>query len=198
MISRVNNYHKEIAMDLPIFKYFPDPVGLGSIVASENECVCCKKQRGYVYALNPYAPEDHCEEICPWCIADGTAAELIEGQFNDELGVGGHGAWEEVSPEIIDEVSKQTPGFAGIQDEQWFTHCADAAEFHGYVTKERLISMGPKVVEDFLESLGEETYSEFLEFGSELLETIREDGAGQGYIFRCRHCGCHGGYVDRT
>ncbi|MCK5338820.1 MAG: CbrC family protein, partial [Bacteroidales bacterium] len=33
-------------MDLPKFKYHPDPLKSGSIVRSENECECCGKKRG--------------------------------------------------------------------------------------------------------------------------------------------------------
>lgn len=185
-------------MNLPVFKYFLDPVGCGSIIESTNECISCKQSRGYVYALSPYAPGDHDEEICPWCIADGSAAKLVEGQFNSAEGVGGYGAWEIVPEKIVEEVALRTPGFAGIQDEQWFTHCSDAAQFIGYVTTERLVAMGPKIVGEFLESLGEgDTYEDYLDFGCETLDRMGEEGSMQGYLFKCLHCGCHGGYADR-
>lgn len=183
---------------LPIFRYFPDPIAMGSIIESPNECECCGESRGFVIADVVYADGDYCEKICPWCVADGRAAVLMGGEFNCREGVGGNGAWDDVTGSIKDEVATRTPGFLAIQDNQWFTHCSDAAEFHGFVTKEQLVSMGPKVVSQFLESLGEDTYEDFVEFGStELMDLIREGvGRGKGYLFKCKHCGCHGGYVD--
>lgn len=186
-------------MSFPIFKYFADPIGCGSFIESGNVCVSCHLARGYVYAISPYAPNDHDEEICPWCISDGSAAKLIDGKFNSTEGIGGFGAWDNVSNAVVEDVSLKTPGFAGIQDEQWFTHCADAAQFVGYATTERLLALGPKVVSEFLESLGEgNTYEDFVEFGDETLDRMSEDGPAQGYLFKCLHCGCHGGYVDQV
>ena len=41
-------------MNLPTFKYHPDPIASGSVEPSETECVCCGKARGYVYTANAY------------------------------------------------------------------------------------------------------------------------------------------------
>jgi hypothetical protein len=43
-------------MDLPTFKYHPEPVATGSVVLSQNECECCGKVREYIY---------HSSEKCP-------------------------------------------------------------------------------------------------------------------------------------
>ena len=66
--------------------------------------------------------------ICPWCIADGTAAARFGAAFTDAAGVGGYGDWDDVPPSVVDEVSQRTPGFTGWQQERWWTHCGDAAE----------------------------------------------------------------------
>ena len=42
-------------MDLPHFKYHPDPIKTGSVKESDEPCECCEKARGYVYAGSPYS-----------------------------------------------------------------------------------------------------------------------------------------------
>ena len=39
--------------------------------------------RGYAYTAGFYAEED-VDAICPWCIADGSAAARFDGSFTDE------------------------------------------------------------------------------------------------------------------
>lgn len=70
-------------MQLPNFKYNPDPIKLGVIIKEETLCPVCKETRDYVYE-GPFFSEDDVEGICPWCIADGSAAEKCEGEFQDE------------------------------------------------------------------------------------------------------------------
>ncbi|WP_281168175.1 CbrC family protein [Sporichthya polymorpha] len=56
--------------ELPVFRYHPDPVGTGSIEATEDTCEFCDLPRGWRYTANIYAEEEF-ETVCPWCIADG-------------------------------------------------------------------------------------------------------------------------------
>src|SRR5690606_1019313 len=88
-------------MDLPVFKYHPDPIGTGSIVESDTECACCGRARGYVYAGPVYSEEEYNECICPWCISDGSAHEKLDASFTDEDGVGGNGDWDQVPAEVV-------------------------------------------------------------------------------------------------
>lgn len=186
--------------DLPVFKYFPDPVGAGSIEESSAACVCCNAVRGYIYVRTPFATGDYNSKLCPWCIADGSASKLIGGVFSSVLGLGGElEQWDEVSADVVDEVTRRTPGFWTLQNDQWYTHCGDAAVFLGHINEEQLIAKGQEVTRDFIECLGEESYEDFLEWGTtELLHMMKDGGEGQGYLFRCRHCGKHGGFVDYT
>jgi uncharacterized protein CbrC (UPF0167 family) len=106
-------------MQLPTFKYHPDPLATGSVIKSDAECVCCGEARGYVYAGPVYAEEEYEQSICPWCIADGSAHDDLGATFTDEDGIGGHGEWDDVQQDVIDEVAHRTPGFTGWQQEQW-------------------------------------------------------------------------------
>jgi len=36
-------------MDLPTFRYHPDPLASGSIAASDAACACCNQHRGFIY-----------------------------------------------------------------------------------------------------------------------------------------------------
>ena len=180
-------------MDLPIFKYHPDPVSTGSIETSTKTCLACGLTRGYIYKGQPYAEEELIDAFCPWCIADGTAHEKFEAEFVDAASVGDYGAWEPVSEEIATEVAYRTPGFTGWQQERWFTHCADAAEFLGLVGKPELIAFGPTAIAAIKEEIGFEG-----EDWDDYFESLDKDGEPTAYLFRCRRCGTFGGYSDFT
>jgi uncharacterized protein CbrC (UPF0167 family) len=97
---------------LPQFTYHPDPVATGSIKLSGTVCICCEKARGYIYTGPVYAGEELDEQICPWCIADGSAAERFGAEFTDAAGVAS-GLWPAVPDSVVEEVSRRTPGFSG-------------------------------------------------------------------------------------
>src|SRR4051794_37044508 len=115
---------------LPIFKYHPDPIATGSIEPSRTPCVCCGRSRGYVYSGPVYARKEYLDCICPWCIADGSAHEKLDASFHDKEGIGS-GMWDDVPEEVTEEIAYRTPGFSGLQQEQWWTHCHDTAQFLG-------------------------------------------------------------------
>jgi uncharacterized protein CbrC (UPF0167 family) len=114
-------------MELPDFKYHPNPIATGSIVPSTEACPVCRESRGFAYDGAPYGTNE-LEHICPWCIADGSAHEKFGVGFTDTEGVGGYGQWEKVSKEVVEEVAFRTPGFASWQQEHWYTHCEGAAQ----------------------------------------------------------------------
>jgi len=138
----------------------------------------------------PYALDDF-ETVCPWCIADGSAHEKLGLEFTDRESIGG-GEWESVSGEIVDEVAFRTPGFSGWQQERWFTHCGDAAEFLGPMGKEQLEQVGPEAVEVVRLESGYEAKEWANYYNSLNLRT----GPATAYLFKCCHCGKLGGYSD--
>ncbi len=94
------------SMELPHFKYHPNPTATGSIVPSAEVCPVCGQSRGFAYNGIPYGSNE-LEHICPWCIADGTAHEKFGVEFTDTKGVGGYGRWEKVPTKVIEEVGVQ-------------------------------------------------------------------------------------------
>lgn len=180
-------------MNLPFFKYHPDPVSTGSIVISEAKCVACEQVRGFIYECLPYAERDLENAICPWCIADNSAHQKLGAIFVDPSGVGGYGNWEAVEEKIINEVAYRTPGFIGWQQEMWFTHCADAAEFLGLAGKKELEAFGSEAIAAIKKDIGFEG-----EEWEEYFNSLDKKDQPTAYVFRCLHCGTYGGYSDFT
>jgi uncharacterized protein len=180
---------------LPKFKYHPDPLATGSVQQSDVECACCGQARGYVYAGPVYAEEDYEQRICPWCIADGSAHEKLSASFHDEASIGGSdGTWDEVPESVIAEIAHRTPGFTSWQQEQWWTHCGDAAQFLGPAGHDELEALGQKAIASFRESAGlDEVDDEW----DELFEALDKDASPTAYLFKCLKCGRYGGYVDQ-
>ncbi|MBI3968714.1 MAG: CbrC family protein [Chloroflexi bacterium] len=113
-------------MELPTFKYHPDPITTGAIVSSPATCLCCGQSRGYVYAGWPYCEAELDQQLCPWCIADGSAQERFGAKFIDDAIAVGEG-WDNVPAAARDEVVHRTPGIITWQGDQWYTCCGDAA-----------------------------------------------------------------------
>ena len=164
---------------LPKFRYHPDPIATGSIVPSDNECLACGEERGYIYTASVYAEDDFDDAICPWCIADGSAAEQFEATFCDDISLLDAG----VSDDIIKEVTTRTPGFECWQSEVWLTCCDDACEFHGDATKKDLQALDEEAVEDML---AEWDWS--LSDWKDLVKNYQPKGDPAVYKFVCRHC----------
>ncbi len=94
--------------DLPTFPYHPEPITTGFVERSETECLACGKPRGLIYTGPFYAVEELVEVICPWCIADGTAAAKFDAEFTDV----GWGVPDGVPAEVTEAIAKRTPASA--------------------------------------------------------------------------------------
>lgn len=112
---------------LPAFRYHPDPLATGSVVESGETCVCCVEARGYVYVGPVYGDDDVSGRICPWCIADGSAADEYEAEFTDT----GADVADDVDESVLEELGRRTPGFEAWQGDHWLYHCGDAAAYVG-------------------------------------------------------------------
>jgi uncharacterized protein len=176
---------------LPVFRYHPDPLASGSVVPSDLECRCCGRARGHIYTGPVYAEEELNEALCPWCIADGSAAERFDATFVDPGGVGDYGSWDEVPPAVVDEVAERTPGFTGWQQERWWTHCGDAAAFLGLAGRTELEGAWAGAIP----SIRSDSQLSDSDWPAYLAALDRTDGP-TAYVFRCTVCGVLGGYSD--
>jgi uncharacterized protein CbrC (UPF0167 family) len=165
-------------MNLPVFKYHPDPVATGSIIVSGVQCRCCGESRGYVYTSNVYCTEELDGEICPWCIADGSAAKKFKATFVADMPLRQYGMDEE----IILEVTTRTPGYETWQQEVWLTHCQDACAFLGEASREEILA----IANEGLQVTGGEWIDG--EMMKSIAKNYRPKGSPAFYKFRCLHC----------
>jgi uncharacterized protein CbrC (UPF0167 family) len=167
-------------MSLPAFRYHPDPISTGSIKPSDNQCICCGKQRGYIYTCTTYSAEEVVEALCPWCIADGSAATRFDAEFSD-----GHPlAKAGVPSAVIEEVTRRTPGYISWQQDEWLCCCGDACEFHGDASRAHVAAItGPPLDELLKRTRGKREQWE------RLIQHYQPGGSPAIYHFICRHCG---------
>lgn len=173
-------------MEIPRFKYHPDPVGTGVFIQGEERtCECCNKKTDIWYD-GPFFSVEDVECLCPACIASGEAASKFDGDFQDAAST------DDVSDEAkLDELIHRTPGYVGWQQEYWLAHCDDYCAFIKYVGWDDLVEMG-------IDGMIEQNYNE--ELNGFDLEDVKENmvigGSMQGYLFMCLHCGEFLLYVD--
>ena len=182
----------DTAAALPTFRYHPNPIDTGSIIASNKKCVVCKERRGYVYAGPVYAEDDLDDSICPWCIADGSASRSLGATFVDSE------AFPVDTPETaIAEISERTPGYSAWQAEEWPSCCGDAAAFIGPMGIAE-IRAKHREVEMFV--LNQIIYGMGISGGAalRLLESLKRDASPTAYVFKCLHCNAPQVHVDHT
>jgi len=174
-------------MKLPIFKYNPDPIKLEVIIEEETICPVCEKKQNYVY-VGPFFSEEEIEGICPWCIADGSAAEKYDGEFQDIE------SCDEVdNEEYVDELMYRNPGYIGWQQEYWLSHCGDFCSIIEYV--------GWKEIKHLEHELENDINRVCKKYGLSIQEfksTLEIDGDLQGYLFQCNCCKKHRLHADMS
>jgi uncharacterized protein CbrC (UPF0167 family) len=179
-------------MKLPRFRYHPDPVATGSVVESAATCACCRRTRGWIYDGPTYSAQHIKPAICPWCIANGEAHERLDVEFSDKELVGGGGEWGSVRAAVIEEIAWRTPGFSGWQQERWWTHCGDGAQYLGRAGARELLALGPVAMAAIRASTGLAEGPAWDAF----FRALDKDGSPVSYVFRCAICGVYGGYQD--
>ncbi|POX50897.1 hypothetical protein C3488_13070 [Streptomyces sp. Ru72] len=177
-----------MSTSLPFFRYHPDPVASGSIRASAETCACCGRDTGWIYTATFYTAHDVDGRFCPWCIADGSAAERFAGEFTDSYGLDG------VSEDVLHEVTRRTPGFHAWQDPHWLVHCQDAAAFVGEVGYGELAAHP-----EALDQLRVDMRIDGLRDEHQLENFLTHLGEGAtAMLFRCTICGDHLAYADAS
>ncbi|MEV5610529.1 CbrC family protein [Streptomyces sp. NPDC052225] len=173
---------------MPAFRYHPDPLASGSFRASSEVCVCCDRRTGWIYTATFFTAQDTSGRFCPWCIADGSAAERYEDEFTDSYGLDG------VSDEVVHEVTRRTPGFRSWQDPHWLVHCHDAAAFIGEVGYAEL-ARHPEALEQLRFDLRMGGWHDAASLEAFLTHL---GDAATAMLFRCAVCGTHLAYADSS
>ena len=128
---RFDALEKSRFTDLPKFRFHSSPFQTGALIDSDEACECCGQARGYMYD-GPIRTSEEVERVCPWCIADGSAAAKWDAEFTDGYFCDRHRDHVELPDELYDEVFRRTPGVVGaLQSVYWWVHCELPAAFIG-------------------------------------------------------------------
>ena len=114
-------------MDLPPFPFRRDAAT--AFEASDLVCDCCGQARGYINAHSPIYSAVGVDVLCPWCIADGTAAERFQAHFVDAVFCDDDNQAVDLGEDWQRVVFGQTPGFATFSAIGWWVHCGEPAEY---------------------------------------------------------------------
>jgi uncharacterized protein len=180
---------------LPVFRFSPNAYDLGFFVAEPVHCSSCEQDRDWRYRGSFYTTANDVR-LCPWCVADGSAARRFAGSFSDWLGIDGVPV-DPDEPRTVDddaasEVATRTPSYPSWQQEQWRSHCGMPCAFIGFVGADDLPALLPDPVleADLDGGLG---------FPGDVLRTyLTRDGDLSGYLFRCVVCGAHRLHADAS
>ena len=168
-----------MAEDLPTFRYYRDPVGDEAILPSPATCSACGRARGFVVAAPLHsagAPDDG--ELCPWCVADGSATGRFGGTFN-ELEPG-------TDAETAATVQQRTPGIVTWQDWDWPTHCGDAGVYLGTPSGDELRHNEP-ALRALLDDVSKYDWGRDEAYMRDFLDGL--GGNQVAYLFECPRCG---------
>jgi len=177
-------------VDLPVFKYHPDPIASGSIEASDAPCACCKARRDFIYTGPAYCEAELDDALCPWCIANGEAHKRFDASFTDP------GAFPDaVPPDVVAEIAYRTPGFNSWQQGKWLACCGDAAAFLEPAGHAEICARYPQLEGALMSYI---VYQ--LEISgaaaSRFLAALDRDHGPTAYVFACRHCDGKPVYAD--
>ncbi len=161
----------------------------GSIEASPATCSVCGRARGLVYAGPLYGESVDEVVLCPWCIADGSAAGRLELELTDI----GWGVPPGVPEPVLDELAHCTPGFVSWQSDHWLYHCGDACAYLGAVGYDELRRL-PDALAALLDGLEEDGFG--ADESREIVESLSPEESPTAYLFRCLACGTHVAYSD--
>ena len=179
--------------NLPTFRYHPDPIRSGAIQPDLTaECKSCGQKRGFIYTGPVYSEHDGLDDaICPWCIADGSAAAKFAAYFVDVNSVA-----DEVPQPVQKELEQRTPGYQSLQESEWRACCGDAAAFLMPVTEKDLMSREfPKSRRLLARYLITEQDMDSGD-ASDFIQTLEPDSGHAAYMFKCLKCGKFHFHID--
>ena len=179
-------------MDLPVFRYSPNAYHINVFKEEPGECSICNQARQIKYTASFYSVERP-DYICPWCIADGSAAKKYGGEFNfydDIEGISADPATvvhNSIPAELARQLVERTPSYIAWQARVWLSHCGEPCAFVDYVDWETVEQYETELIAD-IENLG---------CGVDFIKAnLSKDGRVVGYLFECLQCGTHRLHAD--
>jgi uncharacterized protein CbrC (UPF0167 family) len=167
--------------ELPTFRFHPDPVATGSVAKQPTRCPACDQDRDHVY-VGPFLSVGEVDGICPWCIADGSAAARFDGSFQDDA------ACEPVRKSAsVDELIHRTPGYSSWQQEEWLSHCGEFCAYLGRTGARRVRELSDELRDDVIAL----NLAEFLDDLPAEPAVAPNQADAELHLFRCLRCGRH-------
>lgn len=170
---------------LPKFTYFPDPIKVGAITKDPGVCDCCGRHSDWNCPKGIYSRHT-VDRLCPWCVADGSAAKKFKGSFQDL-----HDVPQSVPKSVKYEVNSCTPGFETWQGNTWLFSEKDAMIFVGEVNGKELLAKNNRAQIQACMSMD---HSPFENEGE--LSDIVPAGSPAVYMFQDRKSGEYHAYWD--
>ena len=160
-------------------------------------CSVCNQRTGYIDTggfHGRFRSGEPLQPFCPWCIANGKAAEKYDGYFNyfsflalEESELPAH--IKKIPEDQLDELVFRTPRYSSLQGTEWFIHCHSPCIFLGK-TKWVAIRNNPDIFNDINNDgvwFNGRKSEEELDAG--WLEYWLTNEERVGYLFKCFHCG---------
>jgi uncharacterized protein len=182
---------------LPRFRYHPDPVATGMVVPrGDFTCGVCRTPRDYAY-IGPYVSDtygfENGDEICPWCIAGGSAAREWSASFVAAAYLS-PAAQSQMSPDARAELELRTPSFLCLQQERWLDHHGEAAAYLGGIGLDEYLRLARDAQRAVRNCVGDNPDGPLR--ATDVVQRLRADGDGPtAYLFRCLHCDWYGAFM---
>jgi len=174
---------------LPTFRFHPAPEQSGAVERSPASCRACGRARGWIYTGPCYGETDLDDELCPWCIADGTAHAKFGASFHDM-------AWpEDTAAADRDEIEQRTPGFATFNPFDWPACCGAPMAYLepagiGEV-RARHRELEGQLMATIVHELGVSGGA-----ARTLLESLHRDHSPSVHVFGCIRCDTRRAHID--
>lgn len=177
-------------MDLPSFRYHPDPLASGSVVPSSDPCVVCGEERGFLYEGPLYCEDDRDGSVCPWCIADGSAHRELDATFVDS-----EAFTDDVPAAVVEAITERTPGFASWGSDQWPACCNDAAAFIQSAGIKEIRAIDPTLESAALDHIVRQMGVSGTA-ATRLLNALDRERGPTAHVFRCLRCRAYRFEID--
>lgn len=175
------------------FPLFPDPIRENIFGVYPDPCDICGYIRGLIYTGPQFSPSPATDDlaVCPWCIADGSAA--ARGlTFNDGTNYPCLDSTPQLTPQDRELVECRTPGFVTWQGNHWLMCCGRACIYLGEADTGDLQGRWDGAVQSMFNHLDWP-----LERIDELVASVGRAQSPNAYVFQCQVCAALRGYWDR-
>lgn len=174
---------------LPKFRFHPDPVLSGAVEPSTNTCGACGQVRGFAYTGPCYVEDDFDAELCPWCIADGSAHRKFGVTFHEvEPG-------PDIDEAVVDEIEERTPGLTSFNPVEWPTCCGAPMAYLEPVGHAEIRARHPDLQATLIPQLVAEMGIPRAE-AQELFRSLHRDHSPCAHVFRCLTCPTSRAQID--